>query len=114
MRLRVQILPKPPNHFGVVQLAGRLTLDQETKVQILSPKPILFISGRSADDYTDLPWEQVFAGLNPAAQTKVILDCDLRLKNLQPHFWIVRRRSQTAKALVLETSYCEFDSRRRY
>ena len=42
LRLRVQILPKPPNHFGVVQLAGRLTLNQETKVQILSPKPNLF------------------------------------------------------------------------
>lgn len=27
---------------------------------------------------------------------------------------ISRRRSQTAKALVLGTSYCEFDSRRRY
>ena len=56
--------------FGVVQPAGRLTLNQETKVRILSPKPILLqFSGRSADDYTDLPWEQVFAGLNPAAQT---------------------------------------------
>ncbi len=42
--------------FGVVQLAGRLTLNQETKVQILSPQPTLFISERSADDYTDLPW----------------------------------------------------------
>ena len=28
--------------FGVVQPAGRLTLNQETKVRILSPKPILF------------------------------------------------------------------------
>ena len=26
-------------YFGVIQLAGRLTLNQETKVQILSPKP---------------------------------------------------------------------------
>ncbi len=30
------------SHFGVVQLAGRLTLNQETKVQILSPKPKIF------------------------------------------------------------------------
>jgi hypothetical protein len=28
--------------FGVVQLAGRLTLNQEIEVQILSPKPIFW------------------------------------------------------------------------
>ena len=59
-------------YFGVVQPAGRSSLERETKVQILSPKPNFFISGRSADDYTDLPWEQVLAGLNTAAQTNFI------------------------------------------
>ena len=89
LRLRVQILPKSPVCFGVVQPAGRLTLNQETKVRILSPKPNLFISGRSADDDTDLPWEQVFAGLNPAAQTNLLYSIFLR------------RRSPTARGTGL-------------
>ena len=59
-------------------MAGRRILAPEIKVQILSPKPNVFISGRSADDYTDLPWEQVFAGLNPAAQTKFFNEPDRR------------------------------------
>ena len=53
---------------------GRLierTLDFESGKKGLNPFPeaIFFISGRSADDYTDLFWEQVFAGLIPAART---------------------------------------------
>ena len=74
-RLEVQVLSSSPfiftNRFGVVQPAGRLTLNQETKVRILSPKPNVFISGRSADDYTGKFWKLVFAGLNPAAQTNL-------------------------------------------
>ena len=33
------------NHFGVVQPPGRIALDNETKVQILSPKPNFSILG---------------------------------------------------------------------
>ena len=50
------------------------------QVRILPRQPISF-SGRSADDYTGLFWKQVFAGLNPAAQTKFNLKavlCELK------------------------------------
>ena len=49
-----------------------------------------FISGRSADDYTGLFWKQVFAGLNPAAQTNFSFYADV---------------AQQADALVLGTSW---------
>ena len=48
------------------------TLDFESRNKGSNPFPeanSFSISGRSADDYTGLPWEQVFAGSNPAAQT---------------------------------------------
>ena len=37
----------------------------------------------------------------------------VRILPPRPNF-LMCRRSQTAKALVLETSYCEFESRRLY
>lgn len=82
-----------------VRPTGR-TLDFESGNRGSNPLPEarFYFSGRSADGYTGLFWKQVFAGSNPAAQTK---------------FYFCRR-SQTAKALVLETSYCEFESRRLY
>ena len=55
--------------FRVRLTAGRIALNDETEVRILHPKPILFISGCSADGYTGLFWKQVFAGSNPATQT---------------------------------------------
>lgn len=76
------------------------TLDFESRNRGSNPFPEanFIFSGRSADGYTGMFWKHVFASSNLAAQTKFSL-C---------------RRSQMAKALVLETSYCEFDSRRRY
>ena len=60
------------NYFGFVQLAGRLTLDQEIEVRILDPKPVF--SGCSADGYTGFFWKEVFAGSNPATQTNFRAD----------------------------------------
>lgn len=62
-------------YFGFVQPAGRLTLDQEIEVRILNPKPNFFTTGCSADGKTGLPWEQVFAGSNPATRISFSKKC---------------------------------------
>ena len=88
-------------------MAGRLALNQQMEVRILSPKPFRFgnwdfgfgierrkseirnpnseihISGRSTDGYMGLPWEQVFAGSNPAARTSTIWDLGLRIRDFK-------------------------------
>ena len=88
--------------FGVVQLAGRLTLNQETKVRILSPKPIFFnfrafrrrlyglVLGASFRRFESCRPDQIFSN-------RFCAD-------------VVQRQ----EALVLETRWCEFKSHRRH
>lgn len=83
------------------------TADFESVDRGSTPLPeanFLQFSGRSADDYTGLFWKQVFAGLNPAAQTKLnfrfqILGSRLNLKSEIFHADVAQRQ----EALVLET-----------
>ena len=67
---------------------------------------------------------QAAAGSNPVARSKILAGIAKKVKATDCKFVNRRfdsdcllfshRRSQTAKALVLETRFCEFDSRRRY
>lgn len=61
-------------------------------------------------------WKQVFAGSNPAARTKPILDFGFRILNLRvnPKLIFHARVAQSEEALVLETRGCEFESLHAY
>ena len=54
-----------------------MILAHEIEVRILVPKPFSILLGRSADGYTGLPWEQVFASSNLAALTNFSIYADV-------------------------------------
>lgn len=56
-----------------VRPTGR-TLDFGSRNRGSNPLPEAIFSGCSADGYTGLPWEQVFAGSNPATRIIFISD----------------------------------------